>query len=86
MCTGSSSTAVTPMDLMCWMTSGAVRPRKVPRSSSGTAGWRMVRPRTCASYSTVCSHGVCGGRSSPQVNAGSMTRHFGMNGALSRSS
>ena len=35
---------------------------------------------------TVWCHGVRGGRSSPHVNAGSTTTHFGMPGALSRSS
>ena len=46
----------------------------------------MVMPRTCSSRMIVSSHGVCGRRSSPQVKAGSTTRHFGMLRALSRRS
>ncbi len=56
----------------------------MPRNGAGTSGCSLVKPRTCASYRIVRSHGTSGGVSRPQVKAGSITRHFGMNGALSR--
>ena len=65
-------------------TSRRARPATVPRSASGTSGCRLVKPRTCASYTIVRSHGIAGRLSRVQLNAGSTTRHLGMNGALSR--
>ena len=48
-CTGSSSTAVTPREVRCSSTAGCASPAQVPRCSGGTSGWRIVRPRRCAS-------------------------------------
>ena len=38
------------------------------------SGWRMVKPLTCTSYSTVSAYRYQGRLSSCQANAGSVTR------------
>src|SRR6478609_9844330 len=80
-----SSTAVTPSDVWCSITGGEHSPRYEPRSSGGTPGWSLVRPRTCASYRTVSCHGIRGRRSSPQSNHGFTTTDLDVYGAESTS-
>ena len=65
---------------------GLASPAKVPRSASGTGGCSLREAVDVRLVDDRALPRTLRLRDAPQVKAGSMTRHFGMNGALSRSS